>query len=161
MSHLLLSLSCQFILAFNAILLANCSLNKLRNKWDFLPHSPFENSLLHFFCPSLDPVKKSFPLYAVNFWRKNKVMSSHLHLRFVSCLLPGVLPVKTLHALYFPHASHYHLLRPLPSCKLIINILHENSRQWRSEHMSLSSFPKHIIRSLRSSRCMSSDSIKR
>jgi hypothetical protein len=70
MSHLLPSLSCPFIFAFNAILLANCSLNKLRNKWDFLPHSPFEISLLHLFRPSLDPVKKFLSLIGSQFLKK-------------------------------------------------------------------------------------------
>lgn len=95
MSHLLPSLSCPFILASNAILLPNGSLNKLRNKWGFLPDSPFENSLLHFFCPSLGPVKKFLSFVGSKFLKKNKAMFSHLHLRFVSCLLPGVLLVKT------------------------------------------------------------------
>jgi len=71
MSHLLPSLSCPFILAFNAILFANGSLNKLRNKWGFLPHSPFENYLLHFFCPSLDPVKKFLSFVGSRFLKKN------------------------------------------------------------------------------------------
>jgi len=128
MSHLLPSLSCPFILAFNAILLANGFLNKLRNKWGFLPHSPFDNSLLHFCLPWILS-KYSCPLYVVNFLRKNKVLFSNLHKRFVSCLLPGVLHVKTLYALFFPHACHYRLLRPFPSCKLIIQVVDENSRQ--------------------------------
>jgi hypothetical protein len=153
MSHLLPSLSCPLIFAFNAILLANSSLNKLRNNRSFFPIRNLKIPCCTSFVLPWILSKNYCPLWLVNFWRKYKAMFSHLRLRFISCLLPGVLPVKILYALFFPHACHCRLLRPSPSCTLIIQTLDENNRQWPSEHMSLSCFSKHIVSWLCSSRC--------
>ena len=129
MSHLLPNLSCPFVLAFNAILLANGPLNKLRNKRG-LP-SPFAvwKFLVALLVSYPGSCQKFVSFVGSKFLRKNKVIFSHLHLRFVSCLLPGVLPVKTL-----IHLVVYLTTGPKPLPKRALHIVRSRAFSFKWEY---------------------------